>query len=353
MNPEKAPILLFPTHFLGNFVLGLPWVLKVLESHPDALVVLDVRFGPLAAMVLPPQTRTLLFPRSEMAKDKPFFSRLSHYWRFMRAFRGARTDTILDLEGERFTGVLARLSGCNNRVGHTGKRAELFYTDIRDPNYKNHRFKAFGEIVSEYVDEVAPSSSLPYRIGASAGETIEKLVTAAAGKNLVAVHPGASVSYKLWPGEYFAELVTLLHEAGLQVVWVGAGENDAEIIDAVTAQLGGIEVFNFCNRLSFAELAELYRRCRFFVGGDSGPMHLAASTGIPVFALFGPSDEAIWAPLGENSYMVRGSEACGEDCDTFRCSFNYRCMTSLRPQSVMAVINDKILGHDTAQAVED
>jgi heptosyltransferase-3 len=288
-----------------------------------------------------------------MAKDKPFFSRLSHYWRFMRAFRGARTDTILDLEGERFTGVLARLSGCNNRVGHTGKRAELFYTDIRDPNYKNHRFKAFGEIVSEYVDEVAPSSSLPYRIGASAGETIEKLVTAAAGKNLVAVHPGASVSYKLWPGEYFAEFVTLLHEAGLQVVWVGAGENDAEIIDAVTAQLGGVEVFNFCNRLSFAELAELYRRCRFFVGGDSGPMHLAASTGIPVFALFGPSDEAIWAPLGENSYMVRGSEACGEDCDTFRCSFNYRCMTSLRPQSVMAVINDKILGHDTAQAVED
>ena len=82
-------------------------------------------------------------------------------------------------------------------------------------------------------------------------------------------------------------------------------------------------------------------------------MHLAASTGIPVFALFGPSDEAIWAPLGENSYMVRGSEACGEDCDTFRCSFNYRCMASLRPQSVMAVINDKILVHDTAQAVED
>lgn len=353
MKPEKAPILLFPTHFLGNFVLGLPWVLKVLESYPDALVVLDARFGPLAAMVLPPQAKTLLFPRSEMAKDKPFFSRLSAYLGFMRAFRGARTDTILDLEGERFTGVLARLSGCRNRVGHTGKRAELFYTDIRDPNYQNHRFNAFGEIVSEYVDEVAPSSSLPYRVGASAGETIEKLVTAAAGKELVAIHPGASVSYKLWSREYFAELVTLLHEAGLQVVWVGAGDSDAEIIDAVTAQLEGLEVFNFCNRLSFAELAELYRRCRFFVGGDSGPMHLAASTGIPVLALFGPSDETIWAPLGKNSHLVRGSETCGKDCDTFRCSFNYRCMTSLRPQSVMTVINDKILGHDAAQAAQD
>ena len=353
MNLEKAPILLFPTHFLGNFVLGLPWVLKVLKNYPDALVVLDVRFGPLAAMVLPPRTRTLLFPRSEMAKDKPFFSRLSHYWRFMGAFRRARTDTILDLEGERFTGVLALLSGCRNRVGHKGKRSELFYTDIRELNYQSHRFSAFGEIVAAYVDEVPPSSSLPYRIGASACETIEKLVMEAAGKGLVAIHPGASVSYKLWSQEYFAELVTLLHEAGLQVVWVGAGDSDAEIIDAVTARLEGIEVLNFCNRLSFAELAELYRRCRLFVGGDSGPMHLAASTGIPIFALFGPSNETIWAPLGENSHLVRGSEVCGEDCDTFRCSYNYRCMTSLRPLSVMAAINDNILDHDTAQAVED
>lgn len=353
MKPEKAPILLFPTHFLGNFVLGLPWVLKVLESYPDALVVLDTRFGPLAAMVLPSQTKTLLYPRSEMAKGKPFFSRLSAYLGFMREFRRAKTDTILDLEGERFTGILARLSGCRNRVGHAGKRAELFYTDIRDPNNQNHRFNAFGAIVSEYVDEVAPCGSLPYQVGASAGETIEKLVAAAAGKELVAIHPGASVSYKLWSREYFAELVTLLHEAGLQVVWVGAGDSDAEIIDAVAAQLEGVEALNFCNRLSFAELAELYRRCRFFVGGDSGPMHLAASTGIPVIALFGPSDETVWAPLGENSHLIRGTEACGEECDAFRCSFNYRCMTSLRPQSVLAVINDKILGHDAAQAVQD
>ena len=60
LKPAVAPVLLFPTHYLGNFVLGLPWVMKVLEQWPDATVVLDSRFEPLANMILPRETRLLI-----------------------------------------------------------------------------------------------------------------------------------------------------------------------------------------------------------------------------------------------------------------------------------------------------
>ena len=86
----------------------------------------------------------------------------------------------------------------------------------------------------------------------------------------------------------------------------------------------------------------LYQHCRFFVGSDSGPMHLAAATGAPVFALFGPSDEAIWAPLGEHSHLLRGTLCCANDCDAFHCRLDYRCMASLQPEAVMEAINDRL-----------
>ncbi len=338
MKQAKSPILLFPTHYLGNFVLGLPWVLQVLENYPDSLVVLDAQFAGMARLVLPPETDLLLYPRKQIARDRKFLTRLSSYYRFLKGLRGSDADTVLDLEGERFTGVLARLSGCKRRLGPTGKRAERFYTEILDLNYENHRFNAFGEIVADYVDGKIPASHLPYADDdASAALVSRKLDAAGAHKPLVAIHPGASVPYKLWPQDYFVELVSGLDSRGLQVVWVGAGEMDLSIIEAIEGKLES-QAINLCNQLSFVELIALYRQCRFFIGSDSGPMHLAASTGLPVFALFGPSKEAIWAPLGENSTLLRGTEPCGSRCDAFDCEYGYRCLQSLRPSAIIDAV---------------
>lgn len=332
---NSPPVLLFPTHYLGNFVLGLPWLLEVLRGQPDALVVIDSRFEALARAVLPAGSRLLLYPRAKLASSAPFFSRLRHYLRFLKGLRQDRRATLMDLEGERFTGVLARLSGCRRRIGPAGKRAERFYTDILNIDYYRHRYNAFAEIVAGFVaPDARPDSHLPFHFDAQTEADIRKLLTVGNGRKYVAIHPGASVAYKLWPRAYFVTLLSLLEQAGYQVIWVGAGETDSEIINAVMQSAPESSALNFCNQLGFLQLAALYRHCSCFVGSDSGPMHLAASTGIPVLALFGPSVEAIWAPLGDNSHVLRGNEACGENCDAWHCDFNYRCMTSLLPEQV-------------------
>ncbi len=354
MTDRQAPLLLFPTHYLGNFILGLPWVLSVLRQHPRAVLVLDTQFEDLARLVLEPDVQVLLYPRKEISKGQRFFTRLTHYWKFIRALRNTGSETVLDLEGERFTGVLARLSGCSHRVGPTGKRAETFYTDIRDLNYQNHRYNAFGEIVAGYTDGALPNSNFTYHIDDHSNTAVKELLQDWDGdRALVAIHPGASVSYKLWPRSQFVELVKLLDKKDCQIVWVGAGESDSEIIDDVRSQLTEIGTINLCNRLNFVELTALYKRCTFFVGSDSGPMHLAASTGLPVFALFGPSDEAIWAPLGDNSHLVRSAQPCGADCNAFHCSLDYRCMKTLGADQVVTAIEQALpeIGSKAAEAV--
>ena len=222
------------------------------------------------------------------------------------------------------------------------KRAERFYTEIRDLNYQNHRFNAFGEIVADFVDADLPATRLPFRVDQAALDVLDRLIPDRQSKMLAAIHPGASVPYKLWSQAHFARLVSLLQDSGYQVVWVGAGEMDAQIIRAINGQIETDETVNLCDRLSFSELMALYQRCRFFVGSDSGPMHLAAATGTPVFALFGPSDETIWAPLGEHSHLLRGTSCCADDCDAFHCRLDYRCMASLHPEAVMEAINDRL-----------
>lgn len=371
MTERDPPVLLFPTHYLGNFILGLPWVCQVLRANSRALVVLDSRFAGLAAMVLPEHVNLLLYRRDRLASSQPLRTRLAHYWQFLRVLRRHRHGTLMDLEGERFTGVLARLSGCQRRIGPQGKRAEYFYTDILDLDYRRHRFNAFGEVVAEFNADGTPDSHLAYQVSAEVSRELDARLSTLIGglvnerfserfserftrqilsnKSLVAIHPGASVSYKLWPRDYFVELVRGLEARDYQVLWVGAGQMDQDIIDAVMAQLPESSALSLCNQLDFCSLVALFQRCHCFVGSDSGPMHLAASTGLPVLALFGPSVEAIWAPLGDNSTVLRGSKACGKDCDAWHCEFGYHCLTSLLPDQVL----DAVAEHARAPAAAD
>lgn len=356
MTPTPAPILLFPTHYLGNFVLGLPWVLRVLESHPDAMVVLDSRFAGLARLVLPDSAPLLYYPRDKLAKNQPVWRRLRHYLVFLRRLRSRPRATLVDLEGERFTGVLAWLSGCDRRIGPQGKHAERFYTEALDLNYERHRFNAFGAVCADFVDDSSPQALLPFRVDEDAKRSLDAILAdrqAASATDgyeaketsrtpdsrpWVAIHAGASVPYKLWPRDYFRELAGQLEARGYRIAWVGAGEMDAEIIRGIREEGAGAGGVDLCNRLSLPELLALYRRCALFIGSDSGPMHLAASSGAQVLALFGPSREAIWAPLGPRSRVLRGERSCAADCDAFHCRFDYHCLTSLQPAQVMAAV---------------
>jgi heptosyltransferase-2 len=116
----------------------------------------------------------------------------------------------------------------------------------------------------------------------------------------VVVHPGSGSPAKNWPTERFAEIIRRWQAAGREVVAV-SGEADTAVFAALARELPDLAVLS---GLGLVALAATLAECAAFLGNDSGITHLAAAVGLPVVALFGPSDPDTWAPRGRGGVQV-------------------------------------------------
>ena len=117
----------------------------------------------------------------------------------------------------------------------------------------------------------------------------------------LAIHPGSGGARKCWPVSSFAELIQRLWQQAIPVLLLG-GPADHERIAALQQMLPApeIDMLTMLVDAPLLEVAVALQACRGYLGNDSGITHLAAMTGIPVVALFGPSDPAVWRPVGPN-----------------------------------------------------
>lgn len=121
----------------------------------------------------------------------------------------------------------------------------------------------------------------------------------------VALHPGSGGAEKRWPAEAFAALAEALAARGMRPLLI-EGPQDAEVVRAVLDCLPASDTpVRVVRNLAPGALAALLRRCAGYAGNDSGVSHLAALLGMPTVALFGPTDPALWAPLGPRVAVVR------------------------------------------------
>jgi heptosyltransferase-2 len=122
----------------------------------------------------------------------------------------------------------------------------------------------------------------------------------APGSRTVGFAPGAAYGHaKRWPTRRVADtIVRLSREANVRCVLVGAGadrDSGREIESSLSPDVGAV---NLIGRTDLRLLAGVITRCSAFVSNDSGAMHLAAALGVPVVAIFGPTDERATSPLG-------------------------------------------------------
>jgi len=107
--------------------------------------------------------------------------------------------------------------------------------------------------------------------------------------NYAVIHPFSGSPRKNWPIERFRELARRL---AMPVQWCAGPEEDLD---------GAVRIGNLY------ELAGWLRSGRVYIGNDSGMTHLAAAAGVPVVAIFGPTDPAVWAPRGDRVRVVAGN----------------------------------------------
>ena len=168
--------------------------------------------------------------------------------------------------------------------------------------------------------------------GAQAATRVEALFAQQdVAPGYVHIHPTSRWLFKTWPAERVAQLIDALQAEGRRVVLTaGPAQKEMGVIERILGMCTVAPV-NLAGQLSLKEVASVARRATLFVGVDSAPMHIAASQGTPVIALFGPSGEIEWGPWKTVHRIVASDvhpcRPCGQDgCGGSKVS---ECLTTL------------------------
>jgi heptosyltransferase-2 len=151
----------------------------------------------------------------------------------------------------------------------------------------------------------------------------------------IAIGAGASYgSAKCWPPNRFAELANRLQmQSGADVILFGTS-SEAPVSSAI---VGGMHrpPIDLTGKTPISDLSSLLSQCHLFIGNDSGAMHVAAAVGLPVVAVFGPTDPFGTAPVTPRCSIVQEKPYCSP-CFLRRCPTDHRCMTRVTPEAVEA-----------------
>jgi heptosyltransferase-2 len=151
----------------------------------------------------------------------------------------------------------------------------------------------------------------------------------------IAIGAGASYgSAKCWPPDRFAELANRLQaQTQAQVILFGTPA-EAAVSSAIAAGMSHPPI-DLTGKTSIDDLPALLSQCHLFIGNDSGAMHVAAAVGLPVVAVFGPTDPFGTAPVTPRCSIVQEKPYCSP-CFLRRCPTDHRCMTRVTPETVEA-----------------
>ncbi|MBN1940252.1 MAG: glycosyltransferase family 9 protein, partial [Candidatus Aminicenantes bacterium] len=137
------------------------------------------------------------------------------------------------------------------------------------------------------------------------------------GETLVALAPGAAWEYRRWPVERFVEVGRWLQAAHRARVLILAGKAEEALAAEIEKGLDPARTVNLAGRTTIREMAAVLKSCRYFLGNDSGPMHVAVAAGVRVVGLFGPGDYVRFRPWGSGHAVVHlglTCNPCSENC---------------------------------------
>jgi heptosyltransferase-2 len=155
------------------------------------------------------------------------------------------------------------------------------------------------------------------------------------GVTRIAIGAGASYgSAKCWPPSRFAEVANRLQsETDADVILFGTTA-ETTVSMAISAEMRRPPI-DLTGQTAIADLPALLSQCHLFIGNDSGAMHVAAAVGLPVIAVFGPTDPNGTAPVTPRCSILQQKPYCSP-CFLRRCPTDHRCMTSVTADMVEA-----------------
>ena len=335
--PDPAVQIWMPSKHMGNLLMSLRTIAALVDFYGSGrcrLVIDESYRDIITASGI--STETLYFPRKRIDAAAPG-GKVRLAWDFIRRSRRPRPWIAIAVEGEVVSQRFLPLSGCRHSAGPENRYCRRFRVRLSLDHDRAHVFHNYAAVAEAITGRVPVPGYPLLKPAAEAKRTVQRLLAAGfeqSDRPYAVLHPCATKDYKQWPLQSFARLADQLARRNLNLVVTGAGDFDRQAIEQLMS-LSDAPLLSLHNRLSLGQLIALLAGARLFAGNDTGPTHLAAAAGIPVFALFGPTDESLWGPLGENVTILRSDVPCEPGCLRRRCAVNYRCLQTLAPENVL------------------
>jgi heptosyltransferase I len=225
--------------------------------------------------------------------------------------RGAHYDLAIDLQGAMRSALLARWSGAPTVYGAAEPRespASLWYTRkavARGRHVVEQNLSVAAAITEGDAKLSRRDISCQLPQDPQAEMRVERQLTERGVGEFAILNPGAGWGAKRWPAERYGEVACGLARLGLDSI-LNYGPGEEALVRVAEAASAGTAQGMSC---SITELIALTRRARLFIGGDTGPLHLAAALSIPLVAIYGPTDPARNGPYGASGVVLRHPES--------------------------------------------
>lgn len=271
--------------------------------------------------------------------DKPKFRSFSGLWQnapeFIRLLRSRHFDLTIDLQALFKSAAIAYLSGARKRLVYCNARelSGVISRRVCGENSEGHVVERYLDVVRALGCEVN-KAEFPLTI-TEKEELSAKRLADRAGLNInrpyVVLIPGTNWPNKCWSPTYFGILAEKIYRNGIMPVIIG-GAREKPLAEAIRSKMVA-EPVDLCGLTSLKESAYLFRQAKAIVGGDTGPMHLAAALGRPVVAMYGPTDIKRNGPYGPHHKVLQTSLPCA-GCWKRQCPKGLECLETIKPEEV-------------------
>lgn len=248
------------------------------------------------------------------------------FYQAIQHLRASEFEIALDFQGLLKSAGIAKLSRAPRRIGFATEAlreqaSAAIYTEQVAVNDRGHIIQKNLQLAAQLGCDVTQPYLFPIALD---GKDLQFAEQCAGRGPYVILNPGGGWVTKLWSTAGFAEIADRLWQAHRMRSFITYGPGEEAMARAVVDQ----------SRSSAAEMLDanlkqffgLAQRAQLFVGGDTGPMHLAAAAGAPIVALFGPTSAKRNGPFAQTDVVVeRFDLACRTDCYRRQCS-HISCM---------------------------
>jgi ADP-heptose:LPS heptosyltransferase len=338
-------ILLLRLRLIGDVVFTTPAIRAIKRVLPNASLTYLVERAAAPVVAHNPHLDQLL-----IVDHRRGWARVRDDLRLALRLRRERYDVAVDFHGGPRTSWLARASGARRRIGYDIPGRAWLYTDAV-PRPRELRARHSVENQWDLLGALDPALAVPADRSRDAVQMEEDASAVArvttrlqqagviATTPLIVVHVSAGNPFRRWPVDAFVDTVVALSSADANrriILTSGPSEPGAAVHvgELARARLGGASrALLAMSEPDLAELRALVARAALFIGGDSGPLHVAATTATPVVGLFGPTLAARSAPWRDPrlaSVSIEPGPLPCRPCDQRHCApGDFRCLTGL------------------------